>query len=130
MPQVAILKTTQAAVYDRDGYVDHWATTAINKADFEEISDEELKEAKSCIQYMSGKNNNTGYILVEKTTFEEVRPLFKQIIAEIKAIKDKQEADRNKRLAIERKRQEKREASIIERKKKQLEKLKKELECQ
>lgn len=130
MPQVAILKTTQTAMYDRDGYVEGYLTTSLGESDFEEISEEALLEAKEYIKFMQGKGGYDGYVLVEKTTFKEVRPSFEQVISEIKAIKEKEEVARLKKMAAEEKRRRSLKATLMEKKKKQLEKLKRELDVQ
>jgi septum formation inhibitor MinC len=127
MPEVAILKTTQTAIFDRDGYVDRYITSSIKESDFEEISQQELEEAKQCIQFMNSRLRDEAYILIEKTHYQDVKSTFNSILAEIKVIKDKALADKKKREEVERKRQESIRVNLIEKKRKQLEKLKREL---
>jgi len=99
----------------------------IKAEDYIEISDDEYKTITEIIGKIHLKYSRYRYLLVEKPSIEQFKDDNIAIIDEIKHAGKLAEEQEKKRLEAEKKRQEKAKESLLLRKQKQLEKLKKEL---
>lgn len=114
---VQVMKVYQWTDYDEDSIsvAAHW--TEVTDEEFEELR-QAIKEANSLDYYTRGYK----FFLVEKVN------KFAQIFAEAKAWKEQVRIDAEKRAKVLEKAKATREAKALEKKKRQLERLKKELE--
>lgn len=125
MPKVKVLKLY--SIYSTDCY-EYSNENILSPAtqDWEEISDEklsELQDALYAINYQTIGRNNFRYVLVtySETSVEEVFKSYDGLMATLKRVQE----ERDKKKEAEKA---KRAEKALERKRKQLEKLKRELE--
>lgn len=124
MHSVALVKVYEKVRYYDDDYR-ILADFLLSASDYFEVDDAEYRKIKELIQYQPASNDR--YVLFEKTDLHNFYIDHKEAIDELenRARLEKERLEKNRKREEERKA--KAEFTLLERKRKQLEKLKKEL---
>lgn len=125
MREICLLKFTDSS-RNYDDYIS-LRDYLVKAEDYIEISDMEYKTLTEILTKIQSKYSKYRYLLVEKPSIEQFKDENIAIIDEIKNAGKLYEEQEKKRLEAEKKRQEKAKETLLLRKQKQLEKLKKEL---